>query len=57
MINSGKGSDEIVSKRMEVVISIQRLNKSTAPDLVQKAKIEWSVEGDENSRFFSRDSK
>ena len=51
-IDSGNGSDEILIKRMEVMNSLQQLDKIQAMDLAQKAKIKWSIEGDENSRFF-----
>ncbi|GJT38145.1 RNA-directed DNA polymerase, eukaryota [Tanacetum coccineum] len=51
-IDNGKGSEEVIIKRMEVVNSIQRVNKIHATEIAQKAKIKWSVEGDENSRFF-----
>ncbi|GJZ06340.1 RNA-directed DNA polymerase, eukaryota [Tanacetum coccineum] len=51
-LDNGKGSAEVVNKRMEVVNSLHRINKIHASELAQKAKIKWSVEGDENSQFF-----
>ncbi|GJV72163.1 RNA-directed DNA polymerase, eukaryota, partial [Tanacetum coccineum] len=52
VIDNGKGSEAIISKRLEVIDSIQRINQRSSAELAQKAKIQWSVEGDENSKFF-----
>ncbi|GJZ61623.1 RNA-directed DNA polymerase, eukaryota [Tanacetum coccineum] len=51
-IDNGNGSVEIAYKRMDVINSMLRINKTQAVEVAQKAKIKWSVEGDENSRFF-----
>ncbi|GJQ90434.1 RNA-directed DNA polymerase, eukaryota [Tanacetum coccineum] len=51
-IDSGKGSDILVAKRIEILNDLQNIEKIHAMDLAQKAKIKWSIEGDENSRFF-----
>ncbi|GKC83167.1 RNA-directed DNA polymerase, eukaryota, partial [Tanacetum coccineum] len=51
-IDNGDGSVETVTKRMEVVKSLQDINKLQAMEMAQKAKIKWSIEGDENSSFF-----
>nr|GEV25337.1 RNA-directed DNA polymerase, eukaryota [Tanacetum cinerariifolium] len=51
-IDKGNGSDEIVNKKMEVINSMHHIDKIQAMDMAQKAKIKWSIEGDENSRFF-----
>nr|GEX57073.1 RNA-directed DNA polymerase, eukaryota, reverse transcriptase zinc-binding domain protein [Tanacetum cinerariifolium] len=50
-IDKGNGSDEIVNKRMEVINSMHHIDKIQAIDMAQKAKIKWSIERDENSRF------
>nr|GEZ78612.1 RNA-directed DNA polymerase, eukaryota [Tanacetum cinerariifolium] len=47
-IKAGNGTNTMVTKRMEVISELQRIDKMNA----QKAKIKWSIEGDENSRFF-----
>ncbi|GKB31505.1 RNA-directed DNA polymerase, eukaryota [Tanacetum coccineum] len=39
-------------RRMEVIKSIQYLDKIHVMDLAQKAKVKWAIEGDENSRYF-----
>nr|GEX71129.1 RNA-directed DNA polymerase, eukaryota [Tanacetum cinerariifolium] len=51
-IDSGKGSDMLVAKRMEILNDLQNMEKLHAMDMAQKAKIKWSIEGDENSQFF-----
>nr|GEZ36427.1 RNA-directed DNA polymerase, eukaryota [Tanacetum cinerariifolium] len=38
--------------RLEVLNSIQHLDKIKAMDVAQKAKIKWVIEGDENTRYF-----
>ncbi|GKA30033.1 RNA-directed DNA polymerase, eukaryota [Tanacetum coccineum] len=51
-IDNGDGSAEKVLKRSEVINSIQEIDKLHSMELAQKAKINWCVEGDENSHFF-----
>ncbi|GJY25245.1 RNA-directed DNA polymerase, eukaryota [Tanacetum coccineum] len=48
-IDNGKGSDILDAKRMEVFNDLQNIEKLHAMDMAQKAKIKWSIEGDENS--------
>nr|GEU38546.1 RNA-directed DNA polymerase, eukaryota [Tanacetum cinerariifolium] len=52
IIDKGNGSDEVVNKRVEVINLMQHIDKLHAMDMAQKAKIKWSVDGDENSQFF-----
>nr|GEW95664.1 RNA-directed DNA polymerase, eukaryota, reverse transcriptase zinc-binding domain protein [Tanacetum cinerariifolium] len=42
-LDNGKGSAEVVNKRMEVVNSLHRINKTHASELAQKAKIKWGI--------------
>ncbi|GJR96458.1 RNA-directed DNA polymerase, eukaryota [Tanacetum coccineum] len=49
-IDKGLASDIIINRRMEVIKSIQYLDKIHVMDLAQKAKVKWAIEGDENSR-------
>nr|GEZ83860.1 RNA-directed DNA polymerase, eukaryota [Tanacetum cinerariifolium] len=51
-IDNGNGFDEVISKRKEIINLMLRLNKIKASEAAQKAKIQWFVEGDENSSFF-----
>nr|GEV13927.1 RNA-directed DNA polymerase, eukaryota [Tanacetum cinerariifolium] len=50
-IDKGRGSDDIINKRLEVLNSIQHPDKIKAMDVAQKAKIKWTIEGDESTRF------
>nr|GEW62816.1 RNA-directed DNA polymerase, eukaryota [Tanacetum cinerariifolium] len=51
-IDEGKGDEEDIRNRMEIINSLKRYNKLESAEIAQKAKIKWAVEGDENSRFF-----
>nr|GFC18866.1 RNA-directed DNA polymerase, eukaryota [Tanacetum cinerariifolium] len=52
IIDKGNASKAILTNRMEVCNSIQDLDKLHNMEVAQKAKIKWTVEGDENSKFF-----
>ncbi|GKB09036.1 RNA-directed DNA polymerase, eukaryota [Tanacetum coccineum] len=52
IIDKGKASDDIITKRMEVINSIQELDKLQSMETAQKAKIKWAIEGDENSKYY-----
>nr|GEV28863.1 RNA-directed DNA polymerase, eukaryota, reverse transcriptase zinc-binding domain protein [Tanacetum cinerariifolium] len=52
VIDNGNTTDDTVLRGLEVLNSIQNLNQIQATEAAQKAKIKWSVEGDENVRFF-----
>ncbi|GJS59029.1 hypothetical protein Tco_0653813 [Tanacetum coccineum] len=43
---------EILFSRMEAMKQLQDVNSSGSRDFMQKAKIRWAIEGDENSNFF-----
>ena len=51
-IDKDNGSATVAAKRTETISELHRIDKLHAMDLAQKAKIKWSIEGDENSRFF-----
>ncbi|GKB29934.1 RNA-directed DNA polymerase, eukaryota, reverse transcriptase zinc-binding domain protein [Tanacetum coccineum] len=51
VIDKGDASNDILNKRMEVVKSIQKVNKLYAMEATQKAKIKWAIECDENSKY------
>nr|GEW57485.1 RNA-directed DNA polymerase, eukaryota, reverse transcriptase zinc-binding domain protein [Tanacetum cinerariifolium] len=52
LIDEKKVDQELLNKRMNVINSIHDLEKLEATEIAQKAKIKWSIEGDENSKFF-----
>ncbi|GJV63534.1 RNA-directed DNA polymerase, eukaryota [Tanacetum coccineum] len=52
IIDKGKGNAEVVKKRMDVFKSLQDMDKLQSLEMAQKAKIKWSIEGDENSSFY-----
>ncbi|GKD28682.1 putative RNA-directed DNA polymerase, eukaryota, reverse transcriptase zinc-binding domain protein [Tanacetum coccineum] len=51
-LDSGLASDTLLLERLELTCKLQDINQSKVKDFVQKAKIKWAVEGDENSKFF-----
>nr|GEX07729.1 RNA-directed DNA polymerase, eukaryota [Tanacetum cinerariifolium] len=51
-LDRGNFSDEILFKRMEMVQQLHDVKQMEARDNSQKSKIEWAIEGDENSKFF-----
>ncbi|GJT28707.1 RNA-directed DNA polymerase, eukaryota, partial [Tanacetum coccineum] len=52
VIDKGEGSDTILTKRLELINDIKRIEQLKAKEMAQKSKIKWAIEGDENSRFF-----
>ncbi|GKG17872.1 hypothetical protein Tco_0372170, partial [Tanacetum coccineum] len=54
IIDKGCGDVEIVNKRANVVRSLQELENLQSLEVVQKSKIKWAIEGDENSKYYHR---
>nr|GEV31673.1 RNA-directed DNA polymerase, eukaryota [Tanacetum cinerariifolium] len=52
VIDKGEGSDADGHRRREVVRLIQEVEKVDAMEVAQKAKIKWSIKGDENSKYY-----
>ncbi|GJR43453.1 RNA-directed DNA polymerase, eukaryota [Tanacetum coccineum] len=52
IIDCGKGREEDVIKRAEIVNKIQKIDELNTKELAQKIKIKWAIKGDENSSFF-----
>ncbi|GJR59837.1 RNA-directed DNA polymerase, eukaryota [Tanacetum coccineum] len=52
LIDEKKVDQELLNKRMNVINLIHDLEMLEATEIAQKAKIKWSIEGDENSKFF-----
>ncbi|GKA94314.1 hypothetical protein Tco_0816352 [Tanacetum coccineum] len=52
MLDKGDGKSEILSKRMDVIKSLQELDKLDTMEMAQKTKIKWAIKGDENSKYY-----
>ncbi|GKC82742.1 RNA-directed DNA polymerase, eukaryota [Tanacetum coccineum] len=52
LLDQGGVNDEILLSRMDLLKQMQDIKSSDARDCMQKAKIQWAIEGDENSKFF-----
>ncbi|GJU67045.1 hypothetical protein Tco_1253304 [Tanacetum coccineum] len=52
LINQGKSNDKILIKRIMLLNDLHELNNRNAMEISQKAKIRWSIEGDEKSKYF-----
>nr|GEZ77507.1 RNA-directed DNA polymerase, eukaryota, reverse transcriptase zinc-binding domain protein [Tanacetum cinerariifolium] len=51
-IDEGLASDEDKSSRISKLQELDYFEKMNSLDLMQKARVKWEVEGDENSKFF-----
>nr|KAJ0199971.1 hypothetical protein LSAT_V11C600333230 [Lactuca sativa] len=51
-IDGGISSIDLVNERTSIIGELGSLQKVDVADLAQKAKVQWSVEGDGNSAFF-----
>ncbi|GJR43314.1 RNA-directed DNA polymerase, eukaryota [Tanacetum coccineum] len=47
-----KALKKILLSRMDLMKQMHDIKSSDARDFLQKAKIQWAIEGDENSKFF-----
>ncbi|GKB52816.1 hypothetical protein Tco_0903569 [Tanacetum coccineum] len=45
-------SDDCILRRLELTRQLHNINEMEAKDSIQKAKVKWAIEGDENSKFF-----
>nr|GEY24798.1 RNA-directed DNA polymerase, eukaryota, reverse transcriptase zinc-binding domain protein [Tanacetum cinerariifolium] len=52
IIDQGNGNEEIVKQRSEIVSKLLHIDKLSSVEMAQKAKVKWSIEGDENTSFF-----
>nr|GEW59747.1 RNA-directed DNA polymerase, eukaryota [Tanacetum cinerariifolium] len=51
-LERGNASDSVLLKRMELMSQLNDINQLEAKNSAQKSKIQWAIEGDENSKFF-----
>nr|GEY02190.1 RNA-directed DNA polymerase, eukaryota [Tanacetum cinerariifolium] len=52
ILDHGNGSDDIVNERSLLLKELLDFNARLSLDMAQKAKIHWSIEGYENSKYF-----
>ncbi|GJY58836.1 RNA-directed DNA polymerase, eukaryota [Tanacetum coccineum] len=52
MFDSGHSNEDLVNERTSLLKELHNINKCHSLDMAQKAKVRWSIEGDENSKFF-----
>nr|GEV89190.1 hypothetical protein [Tanacetum cinerariifolium] len=50
-IDAGCASDEDRQARVNKLLELEEIDKLESMDLMQKARLKWDVEGDENSKF------
>nr|GEU52035.1 hypothetical protein [Tanacetum cinerariifolium] len=51
-IDSNSATDEDRESRIEFLHEIDKIDRCDSLDLFQKSRINWDIEGDENSKFF-----
>ncbi|GKE02144.1 hypothetical protein Tco_1390127, partial [Tanacetum coccineum] len=51
-LDQGGTNEVILQRRLEILKNLHDINSANACDYMQKAKIQWAIEGDENSKFF-----
>ncbi|GJU29199.1 RNA-directed DNA polymerase, eukaryota [Tanacetum coccineum] len=51
-LDQGGVNDDILLTRMDLMQQMQEHKLSDARDNMQKAKVQWAIEGDENSKYF-----
>ncbi|GJX76497.1 RNA-directed DNA polymerase, eukaryota [Tanacetum coccineum] len=51
-LDQGGVSDELLLSRLNLMKQLQDIKTAKACDFMQKAKVRWAIEGDENSKFF-----
>nr|GFC18941.1 RNA-directed DNA polymerase, eukaryota [Tanacetum cinerariifolium] len=52
ILDQGGVTDDVLFTRMEIMKQLHDLNSMNSIDFIQKAKVRWAIEGDENSKFF-----
>nr|GFA27416.1 RNA-directed DNA polymerase, eukaryota [Tanacetum cinerariifolium] len=51
-LDQGGGNDNILLSRVNLMKQLPEFKASDTREFMQKAKVQWAIEGDKNSRFF-----
>nr|GEZ90924.1 RNA-directed DNA polymerase, eukaryota [Tanacetum cinerariifolium] len=54
-IDAGYANSDLLNNRKNMITSLLDMEKLKSLEVAQKAKIKWSIEGDESSKFFHGD--
>nr|GFC30018.1 RNA-directed DNA polymerase, eukaryota [Tanacetum cinerariifolium] len=52
IVDQGMVTDDILLSRVDLMKQLHDVQSSNNRDVVQKAKVRWAIEGDENSKYF-----
>nr|GEW94802.1 RNA-directed DNA polymerase, eukaryota [Tanacetum cinerariifolium] len=52
LVDQGNGTDVLVNERTVLLKDLQDIHNRSSLDMAQKAKIRWSIERDEKSKYF-----
>ena len=52
IIDQGLVSSEVLAERNDIRGQLGKFERNEMLDLAQKAKVKWSIEGDENTKFY-----
>ena len=51
-MDDGEASEVVMAERRQLLQKVVDLDRLAIMDIMQKAKIKWAIEGDENSKFY-----
>nr|GEW21081.1 putative RNA-directed DNA polymerase, eukaryota, reverse transcriptase zinc-binding domain protein [Tanacetum cinerariifolium]GEW21165.1 putative RNA-directed DNA polymerase, eukaryota, reverse transcriptase zinc-binding domain protein [Tanacetum cinerariifolium] len=51
-LEKDRATDQILHRRHDLVCQLKDIDHMIASDSIQKSKVSWAIEGDENSKFF-----
>ncbi|GJW01256.1 putative RNA-directed DNA polymerase, eukaryota, reverse transcriptase zinc-binding domain protein [Tanacetum coccineum] len=51
-IDEGSASPSDTENRLDLLHELEKIDKLASMDLIQKARVKWDIEGDENLKFF-----